>query len=99
MRALVCNAYGSTDDLRIEDYDDPVASDGQVIVDIQAAGINFPSILVAAGQYQDKTPPPFVPGNEAAGIFRGRRKRQCIRRWRQGHCRCSWRRVCGKMRR
>ena len=69
MRALVCKAYGSTDDLRIEDYDDPVASDGQVIVDIQAAGINFPDILVVAGQYQDKTPPPFVPGNEAAGII------------------------------
>jgi NADPH2:quinone reductase len=69
MRALVCNAYGSTDDLRIEDHDDPVAEDGQVIVDIQAAGINFPDILMVAGQYQDKTPPPFVPGNEAAGII------------------------------
>jgi len=69
MRALVCNAYGSTDDLRIEEHDDPVAGDGQVIVDIQAAGINFPDILIVAGQYQDKTPPPFVPGNEAAGII------------------------------
>ena len=69
MRALVCKAYGSTDDLCIEDHNDPVAGDGQVIVDIQAAGINFPDILVVAGKYQDKTPPPFVPGNEAAGII------------------------------
>lgn len=69
MRALVCNAYGSTDDLRIEDSDDPVAGDGQVIVDIRAAGINFPDILGVAGQYQDKTPLPFIPGNEAAGII------------------------------
>ena len=69
MRALVCNAYGSTDHLRIEDSDDPVAGDGQVIVDIHAAGINFPDILGVAGQYQDKTPLPFIPGNEAAGII------------------------------
>ncbi len=69
MRALICNAYGPTDDLRIEDRDDPVAGDGQVIVDIKAAGINFPDILVVAGQYQDKTPLPFIPGNEAAGII------------------------------
>jgi len=69
MRALVCNAYGPTEDLRIEEHDDPVAGNGQVVVDIQAAGINFPDILMIAGQYQDKTPPPFVPGNEAAGII------------------------------
>ena len=38
------------------------------MVDIKAAGLNFPDILVIAGQYQLKTPPPFVPGNEAAGV-------------------------------
>ncbi len=69
MRALVCNSYGSTDELRIEDREDPVAGDGQVVIDIKAAGINFPDILVVAGEYQDKTPPPFIPGNEAAGVI------------------------------
>jgi len=69
MRALVCNAYGSTDDLLIEERDDPVAGDGQVVIDVMAAGINFPDILSVAGEYQDKTPPPFVPGNEAAGVI------------------------------
>ena len=69
MDALVCNAYGTTDELLIEDWDDPVAGDGQVVIDVMAAGINFPDILVVAGTYQDKTPPPFVPGNEAAGII------------------------------
>lgn len=68
MRALICNAYGSTDDLLIEERDDPVADDDQLAIDIKAAGINFPDILAIAGEYQDKTPPPFIPGNEAAGV-------------------------------
>lgn len=68
MRALVCNAFGSTDDLAIEDCDNPSPESGQILVDIHAAGINFPDILAIAGQYQTKTPPPFIPGNEAAGV-------------------------------
>lgn len=68
MRALVCNAYGPPDMLSIEDREDPPAGPGQVAVDIAAAGINFPDVLAIAGQYQVKTPPPFVPGNEAAGV-------------------------------
>ena len=69
MRALICNAYGSTDELLIEERDDPIAGDGQLAIDIKAAGINFPDILSIAGEYQDKTPPPFIPGNEAAGVI------------------------------
>ena len=69
MRALICNAYGSTDELLIEERDDPTAGDGQLAIDIKAAGINFPDILSIAGEYQDKTPPPFIPGNEAAGVI------------------------------
>lgn len=68
MRALVCEQYGPTDELVIRELDDPVAGDGELVVDIAAAGINFPDLLVVAGKYQDKTPPPFVPGNEAAGV-------------------------------
>lgn len=68
MRALVCKAYGPPESLVIEERDDPVAADGQVLIDVAAAGINFPDILSIAGTYQVKTPTPFVPGNEAAGI-------------------------------
>ncbi len=68
MRALVCNAFGSPDELAIEERDDPGAGAGKIVVDVAAAGINFPDILMIAGQYQVKTPPPFVPGNEAAGV-------------------------------
>jgi NADPH2:quinone reductase len=68
MRALVCKAYGSPDDLVVEEHDDPVAAPGEIVVDIRAAGLNFPDVLVIGGQYQVQTPPPFIPGHEAAGI-------------------------------
>lgn len=67
MRALVCNAYGPPEDLVIEDRPELGPGAGEVAVDVVAAAINFPDLLVVAGKYQDKTPPPFVPGNEAAG--------------------------------
>jgi NADPH2:quinone reductase len=68
MRALVCREYGSPDDLVVEERDDPVAGRGEILVDIKAAGLNFPDVLLIGGQYQVKTPPPFIPGHEAAGI-------------------------------
>jgi NADPH2:quinone reductase len=68
MRALVCNSYGPPESLVIEQRADPAPGPGEVLVDIRAAGINFPDVLMIAGQYQVKTPPPFVPGGEAAGV-------------------------------
>jgi len=68
MRALTCKAWGPVEDLVIEEWDDPVPDDEEVVIDVKAAGINFPDILIIAGKYQDKIPPPFIPGNEASGI-------------------------------
>jgi NADPH2:quinone reductase len=68
MRALTCKAWGPVADLVIEEWDDPVPDDEEVLIDVKAAGINFPDVLIIAGQYQDKIPPPFIPGNEASGI-------------------------------
>ena len=67
MRALICNEYGPPETLAIEERDDPVPGDGQILIDVAAAGVNFPDVLSIAGQYQVKTPPPFIPGNEASG--------------------------------
>ncbi len=68
MRALTCKAWGPVADLTIEDWDDPSPNDEELVIDVRAAGINFPDILIIAGKYQDKTPPPFIPGNEASGV-------------------------------
>ena len=69
MRALLCKQLGSTDDLHIETLPDPVPAAGEVLVRVYAAGINFPDILMIKGLYQTKTEPPFIPGNEAAGVI------------------------------
>ena len=68
MQALVCERYGSPESLRIRELDDPDPGKLDVVVDVAAAGVNFPDILTIAGKYQVKTKPPFVPGNEAAGV-------------------------------
>ncbi|MEM9208921.1 MAG: NADPH:quinone oxidoreductase family protein [Pseudomonadota bacterium] len=68
MRALMCKEYGPPESLELVTLDDPEPGSGELLVDIQAAGLNFPDVLVIAGQYQVKTEPPFIPGNEAAGV-------------------------------
>jgi len=69
MKALVCREYGAPESLSLEEMPDPVAAAGEVVVEIAAAGMNFPDVLSIAGKYQVKTPPPFIPGNEAAGTI------------------------------
>ena len=68
MKTLVCKEYGPPEKLCIEEHDDPLPRDGEVLVNIKAAGINFPDVLMIGGNYQVKIPPPFVPGGEVAGI-------------------------------
>ncbi len=67
MKALLCKELGSFDQLVIETIDDPVPGSGEVLIDVAAAGINFPDLLVVAGKYQFKPPLPFVPGGECSG--------------------------------
>ena len=68
MRALVCKEYGPPESLVLENVAEPAAGKGQVIVDVHAAGINFPDILIFAGKYQVRFEPPFIPGYEACGV-------------------------------
>jgi NADPH2:quinone reductase len=52
----------------IDEWDDPVPADNEILIDVNAAGLNFADVLMIAGEYQVRTPPPFIPGNEAAGV-------------------------------
>ena len=45
-------------------------ADGMVVVDVGAAGVSFPDLLLIKGEYQLKLDPPFVPGTEVAGVVR-----------------------------
>src|SRR6195256_6385517 len=66
-RAVFCRELGPPEKLRLEDFASTPLAPGQVRVAIHAAGINFPDILMAAGEYQLKPELPFIPGMEAAG--------------------------------
>ena len=66
-KAVVCRELGPPESLRLETFTSAPLAQGQVRVAIRAAGINFPDILMAAGEYQLKPPLPFTPGVEAAG--------------------------------
>jgi NADPH2:quinone reductase len=66
-RAVVCRELGPPEKLRLEQFSSAPLAPGQVRVAIHAAGINFPDILMAAGEYQLKPEMPFIPGMEAAG--------------------------------
>ena len=68
MRALICKEYGAPETMSVGEWDAPAPGDDEVVFDVKAAGLNFADVLMIAGQYQVKTPPPFIPGNEAAGI-------------------------------
>jgi len=66
-KAVVCREFGPPESLRLEMFAPVPLAAGQVRVAVHAAGINFPDILMAAGEYQLKPELPFTPGVEAAG--------------------------------
>jgi NADPH2:quinone reductase len=66
-KAVVCRELGPPERLRLETFAAAPLKLGEVRVAVHAAGINFPDILMAAGEYQLKPELPFTPGVEAAG--------------------------------
>jgi NADPH2:quinone reductase len=66
-RAVICRALGAPEQLTLEEVPRVALKPGQLRVAIKAAGINFPDVLMAAGEYQLKPELPFTPGMEAAG--------------------------------
>lgn len=65
--SVVCHALGAPETLRLEQLPRPDLRPGEVRIAVHAAGINFPDILMCAGDYQLKPELPFVPGVEVAG--------------------------------
>ncbi len=70
MKAVVCKAWGLPETLVVEDLPEPLPKAGEVLVDIEAAGVNFPDVLIIQNKYQFKPELPFTPGNELAGTVR-----------------------------
>src|SRR5205807_2059719 len=68
MRAVVVREFGPLKQLKIEEFPVPTPAPNEVLIDVRAAGVNFPDILVIGGKYQILPQRPFVPGKEAAGV-------------------------------
>jgi NADPH2:quinone reductase len=67
MKALICPSLGPAENLKVAEVDEPVAGEGEVLVEVAYAGLNFFDTLIIEGKYQVKAAPPFSPGGEFSG--------------------------------
>jgi NADPH2:quinone reductase len=70
MKALVAQELCGPQGLIYTDVADPAPSPDSVLVDVRAAGVCFPDLLLIGGKYQLRIDPPFIPGTEVAGVVR-----------------------------
>ena len=69
MRAAEITEFGDADVLEVSETDRPEPREGQVLIEVEAAGINFADIMQRRGHYQGGPEPPYVPGMEVAGTI------------------------------
>lgn len=69
MRAIYCTRFGQPEDLKYGDLPDVTAASGEVVVDVDAVGLNFFDLLLIQGKYQRTPSFPFSPGSEIAGVI------------------------------
>ncbi len=65
--SVVCKNWGLPDTLVVDELPDLQAGAGQVVIKVEAAGVNFPDVLIIQNKYQFKPELPFTPGSELAG--------------------------------
>jgi NADPH:quinone reductase len=70
MKAVLCREFGPPDTLALEDLPSPRPAEGEVVVAVRAASLNFPDVLIIQNKYQFKPPLPFSPGSELAGVVK-----------------------------
>ncbi len=68
MKAVVCKKFAPVSELVWEEVADPVAGPGEIVIDVKAAGLNYPDNLIVQGLYQFQPERPFSPGHEGSGV-------------------------------
>jgi len=69
MRAVICRELTGLSGLEhVVDWPEPQAGPGELVVEVKAAALNFPDLLMIQGLYQERPPLPFVVGTEMAGV-------------------------------
>ena len=69
MKALQCVELAGPEKLVFSEVDDPKPGSDQVLLEIKAASVNFPDVLMIQGLYQNQPPMPFIPGAECSGVI------------------------------
>ncbi|MET0896390.1 MAG: NADPH:quinone oxidoreductase family protein [Mycobacterium sp.] len=70
MRAAVVPELAGPDGVVVRDAPAPTAGPGQILIDVEFAGISFPDVLQTRGRYQVRPELPFIPGWEVSGVVR-----------------------------
>ena len=68
MHAWLCSNPVGADALTWSELPTPTPKEGEVLIEIKAASLNFPDLLIVQNKYQIKPPLPFVPGSEFSGV-------------------------------
>jgi NADPH2:quinone reductase len=71
MRAWRVHELGDPSAMTLDDVPVPTPGEGQLLVKVRAAALNFPDVLMAAGLYQERPPLPYIPGVELCGEVEG----------------------------
>lgn len=83
MKAIRINEFGAPDVMKLEEVPTPVAGSKQVLVKIEAAGVNPVDTYKRSGNYAHKDPLPYTPGSDAAGIVA--EVGEGVTRWQKGN--------------
>ena len=70
MKAIRCHVWGPPDSLVVDDLPTPQPGAGEVLLDVNAASVNYPDVLIIQKKYQVQPELPFTPGTEVAGTVR-----------------------------
>ncbi len=70
MKALLCREFAGLEKLTVDEVPSPTPGDGQVVVIVKFASVNYPDALMVQGKYQFKPQLPFTPGSELAGVVK-----------------------------
>ena len=68
MKALLSTAPGGPGTLTLGELPEPSAGPGRIVIDVAAAAVNYPDVLIIEDRYQFRPERPFAPGGEVAGM-------------------------------
>lgn len=69
MKAIICEEFGPPENLKFGELPEPKPTENQVLISVEACGVNFPDFLIVQNKYQFKPELPFSPGGEVSGVI------------------------------